>query len=271
MHPETPKLRDTLVTEWRAMRDRRFGPEGRAMSVPARQAVFEAEQNLKLRYWDSLPRIPISRCPTDRAVVHKQMDIFGLDGPWWEVRAYDEPPFGDSHVITYTGALRFGTLQPLAQAPQKRGRILPGPEVPFLIPRLLQMTGVRCVLSSLPLFGDRSTAYFITYFADPPLDARFSHPMWLRETFHYIDANGHPRWSARTDAWDFDIARQLLTWHEKIYWIEPGDPELTLVTGGPERCPYARMAGVQRPRLIEKGAISPLPLPQPPVTEDEFD
>jgi hypothetical protein len=264
--------RDTLLAELRASRDRRFSPEGRQLPVPARQDLLQQEDNLRQRYMDSLPLAPISRCPIDGSLVRKRMDIFGLDGLWWEVSASDELPIGDSrHFITYTGALRVSAADLASAALTKRARILPGPEVPYVIPRLLLMTGVRCVISWVPLFSGRGGAYLTTYFAETGFPGREAHQMWLRETFDFLDPVGHRRWRIATDRWDFDLVPWLRDGRDKVYWIAPSDPSMTLVTGPPEQCPYVDAHGARFPREIKNGTVRELPLPEPSSSEDYFD
>jgi hypothetical protein len=272
MSPDPKHDRDTLLAELRATRDRRFSPAGRQLPVPARQDLLQQEENLKLRYQESLPQVPISRCPIDGSLVHKRMDIFGLDGLWWEVGASDELPIGDSrHVITYTGALRAPSVDLAGAALTKRARILPGPEVPYVIPRLLHIPGVRCVISWVQLFSGRGGAYLTTYFAEPGFPAREAHQMWLRESFDFLDDVGHRRWRIATDRWDFDLVPWLRDRRDKVYWIAPSDPAMTAITGSPEQCPYVDAPGARFPREIKNGVVRGLPLPEPSSSEDYFD
>ena len=272
MSPNPNQHRDTLLAELRATRDRRFSPEGRQLPVPARQELLQQEENLKQRYWDSLPLVPISRCPMDYALVRKRMDIFGLDGLWWDVSAHDELPSGDDrHFLTYTGALRASGVDLAGAALSKRARILPGPEVPYVIPRLLAMDGVKCVISSVTLFSGRGAAYLMTYFAEPGFPASEAHQMWLRETFDFLDPTGHRRWRIASDRWDFDLVPWLRDRRDKLYWIAPSDPAMTVVTGPPEQCPFMNAPGTRDPREIKNGMITELSLPEPSSSEDYFD
>lgn len=270
MSTDAKSLRDQLLSEWRAVRSSRFGPESRGLSTTARRALLEKEEELQRSYWDSLPTVPISRCPTDGALVRKRIDAFGLDGSWWLSRAPDEPPAGDPHVLTYTGALKLAGVD-VSIVPRSMEPILPGPEVPYVIPRLLLIPEVKCVISSIELFDGLATAYLMTYFAHPGIAPSRGHPMWLRDMFYYAEPGGGVRWDAPMDRWDFDIAKWLRESREKIYWINSGDPGMAVHTGPAEQCPYIGIEGVRTPRSIKNGRVSELPLPEPSLASDYFD
>jgi hypothetical protein len=267
---DAKQLRDKALSEWRAARARRFDPASLALPIAAQRSIVQMEKDLKRGYWESLPVVPISRCPIDAALIQKKMDIYGLDGGWWDVDGDDEPLFGDTHVSTYTGALKFDIGDVVNLFVPKRHRIRPGPEVPYVVPRLLLIPSVRCVISSMKLLAGRATAYFTTYFADPRISAAESYQPWLRQTFYFLDPTGYQRWRSCSDAWDFDIASWLRKTKDKIYWIAPEDKDMIVVTGSAERCPYVNLAGVRVPRLIERNQVFNLPLPVP-SGEDYFD
>lgn len=270
MSADSKTVRDAMVAELRALEARKFTPDWDALPIPERRRINEQIDQAHDRYFESLPVATISRCPFDNRLVQKRMDLYGMDGPWWESGAYDDPPSGDPHVVTYLGALKLGGLS-AAQMMQPSGcRITPGPEVPYLIPRLLAAPGVKCVISSTMLFSG-CAAYFMTYFAEPRRPAAESHQQWLRDTFYYIDPKGFRHWNSCNDEWDFDLAKWINGARDQIYWVTPGDASLTLVSGSAEKCPYTRVQGLREPRAIIEGNISTLPLPSGGSVAECFD
>jgi hypothetical protein len=187
------------------------------------------------------------------------MDVVGLDGPWWQVGAYDDPPTGDPHLVTYTGALDLQSVALPAGLPSDGGEIQPGPDVPYVIPRLLAIDGVRCVISSTTILPQAARVYFTTYFAEPRLQAAQSHQQWLRDVFYYVDPAGFRRWNGVDDVWDFELAPWIR--RGKVHWIAPGDTNWTSVSGRPQQCPYLGLEGARTPRRIRDGRIEVLPLP----------
>jgi hypothetical protein len=270
MAGDSKTVRDAAVAELRALEGRKFGANWEALPIAERRRVNQELDTLHDRYFQSLPMLTISRCPYDERLVQKRMDLFGMDGPWWESGAYDDPPIGDPHVVTYLGALKLNNLAPADIAQPAGYQITPGPEVPYVIPRLLAIPGMKCVIASAVLFSG-CAAYFMTYFAEPRRPAAESHQQWLRDTFYYVDPQGFRRWNSCNDEWDFDLAKWIDGTKGQIFWVTPGDASFTLVSGPAEKCPYTRVQGAREPRSIVQGKISPLPLPSGGTIADCFD
>lgn len=224
--------------------------EKKQWAIDERRRTQQEYQQTQLEYVKSLPAVEIARCPFDGAVVTKAMDVYGIDGPWWDANSWDSPPEGDPHAITYTGAL-IGAEELAGRVPPDV-EILIGPEKPYVIPRLIE-NGAVCVIARIEVL---TGAYLMTYFADPPLPGSDGAEPWLRKLFYYTDETGRPGWNARSDEWDFDIAK----WCDagKIHWIAPGDATMTLVTGKAKECPYAGIEGGEAPRSLTAKGISKL-------------
>jgi hypothetical protein len=203
--------------------------------------------------------VPIGRCPFTDEVAYKRIDIFGLDGPFWRVTAPDQPAVGGQHFITYQGALNLKGQTPIGAAPNNADEIRPGPEVPFVIPRLLNLPGVVCVISSRPIVNDRFTAYFMAYYAKKPVPADESHQEWLRTSLYYTDAAGNSAWTVKNDVWDFDL--QPWRHKDKLWWIAPEDGSLTLRKGHDPAFPFLQVAGQKQPCVIRQGKVYPAALP----------
>ncbi len=262
--PEEQKLkRESALAAFRRMAALKQPDKKRPSSMEERRRAQQEYQQTQVEYVKSLPSVAIARCPYDGNVVAKAMDVYGLDGPWWDVNSWDSPLEGDPHAITYTGAL-LGAEELAAKVPPGL-EILIGPEKPYVIPRLLE-SGAACVIARIEVL---TGAYLMTYFADPPLPGPDGAEPWLRKLFYYTDEAGKPGWNARSDEWDFDIAR----WCDagKIYWIAEGNATLTLTTGKASECPYVGIQGGEAPRSLTAKGISKLRPTKAASAMDIFD
>jgi hypothetical protein len=115
-----------------------------------------------------------------------------------------------------------------------------GPEVPYVIPRILEVPGMIAVLSKLEMTPGY-TAYLIAYFAErrPPVQDLAAH--WPRTTFLYNQGAVLHRWCFDHEASDFDLA----PWLErgKVRWCDPASNNARLSTDSSENCPYVDLPG----------------------------
>ncbi len=187
------------------------------------------------QYLASLPRPAVARCPFTDVVVHHSVDTGGLDGPWWDYgwpqRPVETLP---PTFFAFTGALRLG-----APLPDLERLAKPGPEAPFVVPRLLRAEGMRAVLSSLSVAG--WPAWTITYFVrQAPAIERFND--WGAPRY-WLDGGLGVEWDSMTeDAEPLDF--ELAPWIDRgaLLWIAPGDGDARLqsTTVG---CPYLGLPG----------------------------
>jgi hypothetical protein len=124
----------------------------------------------------------------------------------------------------------------------------PGPEVPFVIPRILEVEGMRAVISQVPIGPHRG--YAIVYFAEDPPETLERFNTWgagSYETFAGWD-------SVVEDAESLDF--ELEPWVEsgKLLWIAPGDKRLEL-RGEAEACPYFGLEGRRSFIRIQAGEV----------------
>jgi hypothetical protein len=189
-------------------------------------------------YLAGLPRAAIARCPFTDAVVTHTLDTFGIDGPWWNyvepVRPIDEglPPT----VFALSGALHVGDAPPATSFLVKGG-----PEVPFVVPRILELAAVRAVVS-LVTVGDL-TGYPITYFADPMVHGVPRVNSWGSNLYWFRDADGQWGWSKNyedQEVLDFDLAKWIDA--GKLQWIAPDDDTFAL-RDDIEGCDYLELPG----------------------------
>jgi hypothetical protein len=188
-------------------------------------------------YFACVPRIPISCCPYDGLPLIRSFDAFGFDGLWWGSSATPEELPACPHFAVLLGAVSLEGREPEASTFEVR----PGPEVPYVVPRLLELPGMIAVISEIAM-DPGYRAFPIAYFTNVPPAAEDLVPSWARSTYSYQTAEGESGWKGVDDPWDFD----LLPWlHDgKIRWSLADDPA-TLNTNPSERCPYVDLPGTR--------------------------
>lgn len=227
--------RRALLDEYFALEPHRDDPAATARRHALRDA-YEA----------ALPRVAFARCPFTGVVFTHTLDTAGLDGLWWQ---YDLPIRGldGERPPTYfamTGAVALsGRAEP---APFDRK---PGPEVPFVVARMLLHDDVKAVIQQLPV--GKHTAYAITYFAQPvpPMLQRFNE--WGASHYTYETATDPELWDEteeETELLDVDLARWIDS--GDLLWIAPGDTTLALRSTSAD-CPYVGLKGKAEFTLIE--------------------
>ena len=213
------------------------------MSQDARRALLDRIARadgmervaLLQEYLRDLPRPAIARCPYSDVAVHHSVDSGGIDGPWWDygwpIRPVEELP---PTFFAFTGALRLGSPLPAHDTLVK-----PGPEAPFVVPRLLGIDRMRAVLSGLSVGGWE--AWTVTYFTDHIPDVVRIND-WGASRY-WVDGGRGVQWDSMVEdaeTLDFDLA----PWIERgaLLWIAPGDESLRLqsTTAG---CPYLGLEG----------------------------
>ena len=208
-------------------------------------------------YLDGLPAVGISRCPICEKRLAYPIDTFGLGGLWWNVAqpVRPEPEEMDPHFFALTGAVVLGQGVEGGRASVEVAPILvePGPERPFVIPRLFDVPDMQAVLSTLRI-GEQ-TAYAIVYFADPvPKDALRANT-WGSDRYEYLTADGDLKWAQAFDVeqeYEFDL-RECIEGGQ-LKWIVPGDENLTL-REGLEECPYLELEGRHEVLCLQHGRV----------------
>jgi hypothetical protein len=222
-----------------------------------RRRLEGLRDGVRVEYADRIPRVPLSRCPICEEVLVRALDPYGLDGFWWH--AVTPVQFKEPEPCPHF-ALLLGALNLHGRTPQEaQAAVEPGAEVPFVVPRLLGIEGMRAVCYSFKLAtGD--TAYPVAYFADSLPPSSELHQPWTKRGYQVVGDDGVPAgWSTKTDAWDFDLA----PWIEsgKLLWIEPEDAGLELKGADDGTSPYVGLAGDRQPQRFQRGQRMLLPLP----------
>lgn len=200
-------------------------------------------------YEAGLPRVDFARCPFTGFVQKHTLDVYGLDGLWWNARAPARPL--RERIPTcqaVTGAVR---IEPPVEWFPFLAK--PGPGAPFVIPRLLGHPQVQAVIQQLPC--GRHQAWCVAYFAPDEVDGVDWPNDWGRNERWAEGGSGYGGWTEAPDfeeEWDFDLAPWLES--GKLLWIAPGDRSLQL-RRGTAGCPYLGLPGERGMQYVEEGRV----------------
>ena len=208
----------------------------------------DTEEILYHEYADRLPRRIFSRCPITAQLFKSPIDPYGFDGPFWAAKK----PFKiEQATPPSTYQVHLGAMQLRGRKSPEKGNfhIIPGPDVPFVIPALMQMTGMQAVISSFDLEVS-VTCYIIAYFSETRFHLGELHSPWLKSEHWFTNDQGRQSWTICNDPWDFELAPYLRA--RTLHWIDPGAPTWTVrtVQSDPKECPYLDMPGIKRPQVI---------------------
>lgn len=258
----TQAERDQIVRELTDLWDRAYPESGPPPAAPAAAGLRERYYQRLGEYVDRLPRIPLSACPFTGDLVKRTLDPWGYDGPFWHagLTAEIEEPRPSPHFLVLLGAIALQREAP-AEATDK---VLAGPDVPFVVPAILELEGVVAVMSRVRL-ENGDLAYPIAYYAEDrdTIEPIELHQPWLREDYWFTDDEGNISWSISNDVWDFELEPWLRS--GKLRWVDLEAEEPTVRRLAPdeplETCPWARLDGQRQPQAFGEGAREWLPLP----------
>ncbi len=249
--------RDKLVARIKELSDVVDGPGPSTLDEHAKGRLRDEMMAALAEYADRLPRVVMGVCPFTGEALRRSFDPYGFDGPWWhKTRTFPiEEPRPPASFKVLLGAVALHGRTP-AEATEE---VIPGPEVPFVVPRLLSLPGMIAVVSRLDMVtGD--VAYPVAYFSDAAVSPRQLHQFWCREEFWFKDDQGKSGWLIATDPWDFDLAPWVAS--GKLRWLRPGEPERGLVDGSSgEACPYVDLPGDREAQGMEQGQRGLMPPP----------
>jgi hypothetical protein len=254
----TKTERDRLLAKaWEL--DARLYPKDEADEPEERERLRlrEAYYQALAEYADRLPRVEMSACPFSGEVLKRSFDPWGLDGPWWHKRREVgvEEPSPPASFKVLLGALSLNGRKPS----EVRAPVIPGPEVPFVVPRLLGLPGMVAVVSRLEMeSGD--VAYPVVYYSEEEIPERRLHQFWLKAELWLTLESGQSGWLTANDVWDFDLA----PWVEsgRLRWIAPGNRDMVVEDGtGGGSCPFIGLRGDRFPQLLAFGTRDLLDLP----------
>ncbi|HWN97489.1 MAG TPA: hypothetical protein VNT99_20830 [Methylomirabilota bacterium] len=253
----TPERAALLSKAWEL--ERGLYPDDRTQMPTGRDAALLRESYYLIlgEYADRLPRIVMSVCPHTGQPLKKSFDRWGVDGPWWhkdrEVELDEPTPPSTFKVLL--GALALHQRTPV----EARAPVIPGPEVPFVVPRLLGLPGMVAVISRLEMeTGD--IAYPIAYFSTVEIPHARLHQFWLQEDYWFDTPEGESAWLIANDVWDFNLEPWIRS--GQLHWTEGQGPEIRVVDGRKgEPCPFLNLPGDQQPQSLGFGKRELLDLP----------
>ncbi len=249
--------RRQLLDRFYTLRRNLSAPHHKAFTMAQSQMMVKERDAVLDEYAKRLPLVPLSRCPFCAEPLEYSIDVQGLDGPWWfngPMAEFPQPKCC-THFRVLLGAMDFHSNRPLET--ELIPEVLPGPGVPFVVPRLLEIPTMKTVVSSFTI-PPNYMAYAIAYFSENPLHGALLHQPWGRQAYQVLDENGkYEGWTAANDKIDFDLG----PWIDKglVLWVNPGDSTLTLQNRPP--CPYVNLPGVRAPQKIVRGELETMPLP----------
>lgn len=204
-------------------------------------------------YLESLPKQAISRCPFTGNVFEISIDTEGLDGLWWN----NSSPQRKEEKFIETFYAIDGALKLAEDIEEFPFLCTPGPDIPYVIPRLLEYDQIKAVISQIKI--GKHTAYPIIYFADPMLYYEKRVNDW-GSNYYWEDGNvieeiltpgNFVSLELEIDR-DYDLEKWIKK--GKLLWISPTDFKLQLhsyVDG----CPYINMQGSGNDKFIQNGEV----------------
>jgi hypothetical protein len=252
--PFPKEERDALVRRARDLWARMYPPGDEEPSPPDFARFRERYYQALAEYADRLPRRVLGVCPFTGEPLLRSFDPFGLDGFWWHVDCVIAPeePRAPAAFRVLLGALTLGRPAPV----EVLDPVKPGPDVPFVVPALLELPGMRAVAGRVEMpTGD--VAWPISYWSTEEIDPKDLHQPWCRDMYWFPGETGESGWSIANDPWDFDLRRWVQA--GKLSWadLDASPPVLR-----PDASPLlAERPGERRPQLLAKGSRQFLPLP----------
>ena len=208
-----------------------------------RHAILKKVERTIDEYWGWIPMISLSRCPFCNAELRHPFDPVDLNGFWWMDRTQRpcEEPETCGHFNLLLGAVNLNGLPPQGGPFECR----PGPDVPYVIPRILEMTTMLAVISSIAMHCGY-TAYPVAYYSQILPASGSLTQTWAQAEYYFTLENGTTGWNVVFDSYDFDLRPWLQA--GKIRWIQGGrlNPEVAK----PEACPFLDVKGMRRSQIV---------------------
>ena len=249
--------RDRIVAELKEL-DRKIYPGDASQKLPERERDLLKDRFYQVlgEYSDRLPRLILSKCPHCGAPLKRAFDPFGLDGPWWHAAGICkiEEPANCGHFQVMLGAVALHGREPV----EVKEEVLPGPDVPFIVPKLLELPNMVAVVSWVSLAtGD--TALPISYFSTEEFPPVMLHQPWCRKDYWFRTETGDSGWSVANDLFDFELKPYIGT--GRLKWVDLEEKALPLHPVGDEECPFLDLPGDRENQIVVGGSRDLIGLP----------
>jgi hypothetical protein len=130
---------------------------------------------------------------------------------------------------------------------------VPGPGVPFVVPRILGAAPeVRAVIAQVPVGAH--TGWAVSYFGRPRAGTPLVN-LWGASAYPVVEGGAWTGWERERSGvsrYDFDLTPWVGT--GALLWIAPGDESATLRTGV-DGCPYLDLPGPRQLAIVERGEV----------------
>ncbi len=229
---------------------RSLDDEGKIVSAEYK-AMNEEILKLTDQYRMGVPVDTLSKCPFTGDGLKHSLDRYGIDGLWWNsdypIRPEENLP---ASYLGFTGALKLDNNRD-SKVETFPFICTPGPDVPFVLPRLLFFNQIKAVLSSCKVGSH--TAYLVFYYSCPPMTGLERPNEFGMGSYRYSDLNGDIKYGRYYDTIrDFDLEEWIRD--GKLLWIQPDDASLRL-NSDVSRCPYLGLEGSRSNKYISEGKV----------------
>lgn len=237
LEPEISKLAAGRDPRWRELEQKR-------------SALVRGIEPLIEEYWNWIPVVQLCRCPFCQKDLACLFDPVDLTGFWWmdrTQRSRQEPPRCE-HFCLLLGAVNFNGLPPRGGLFECR----PGPDMPYVIARILEMPTMTAVVSCVPLQCGYS-AYPVAYFATEPPGPRTMTQGWAQKEYRFSLGENKTGWDIVQDKRDYDLSPWILKgklrWFHEGTLSRPGAPPQACLSGR-QAYPFQNVQGMAREQIL---------------------
>jgi len=208
-----------------------------------RNQIYSQVEPLIEEYWQNIPLILLSICPFCEAELRHPFDSVDLNGFWWMDRTQRPGPSVQAceHFQLLLGSLNLNGMKP-------EGGLFeccPGPDIPFVIPRLLEKAEMRAVISEIKMECGY-IGYPIVYFSSQPVVSQDLSQSWARKEHRFKTEDGKAGWDIRQEQYDYDVLRWAHK--KKVRWVTEGS--LNSKEADPQQCLLFNIQGAGRNQSI---------------------
>ncbi|TAJ74904.1 MAG: hypothetical protein EPO42_14495 [Gallionellaceae bacterium] len=217
-------------------------PAWREWEKERSQTVKKIEP-LVQEYWDWVPAVKLSRCPFCQKDLARLFDPVDLRGFWWMDRTQRPrpEPAPCPHFCLLLGSVNLNGLP--AQGGVFESRL--GPDVPFVIPRLLEWPTMTAVVSLVPLRWGYN-AYPVAYFSRVPPKERSLTQGWAQKEYQFILEDGRGGWDIVDDVYDYNLEAWIK--RGKLRWFH--ENTLSPQNAPPGDYPFRDIKGKAMPQVL---------------------
>jgi hypothetical protein len=211
-----------------------------------RLELIDQIDNLTDDYFARLPIRLFSICPFVNEPLKLPIDPFGYEGHWWSSSRRVKNVCPSYSVIRQAVHLN-GNRSELAE----NKTVILGPEVPYIIPRLLEFPTMVCVINKMQLECGY-TFFSITYFSEKKLSSNeLKCGAWV---YPYRGS-----FEKHQDSWSYDFNPFIA--QKKIYWIN--ESENCLRVEESQACDFEMFVGLgeQNEQRAELNHVKVFPAP----------